>query len=313
MNFFDKLISSLKYYGIVYFIFLGIIVVLGAIYLNKLGFMVTMKEVPIAPKDTTQLPADLPYQKGEQLPPVDISTIGKPTQEMIDKGKAQFTNVCSSCHGTEGKGDGPGGATLNPKPRNFHDLNGWKNGTKFSQIYKTLAEGIPNTGMASFNYLPPSDRIDIIEYIRTLAPGYPPVTDVEIAEMDKTYSLSQGFKKPNQIPVAVALEKTLRDYDSLRIQITSIEKTITSETKDTGAIIFRRIVQDMDKAVTVLGKDTAWIQNVNEFVKVIETNPVNNGFRTTIYELSNEELNIVYGYLRKLFLSKGITDLRLKI
>jgi mono/diheme cytochrome c family protein len=301
MNFFNKLISALKYYGIVYFIFLGIIVVLGAIYLNKLSFMVATRDIPPAPKDTTRVQADLPYAKGEQLPPVDITTIGKPTQEMLDKGKTQYTNMCSSCHGMEGKGDGPGGAALNPKPRNFTDLNGWKNGPKFSQMYKTLAEGIPNTGMASFNYLPPSDRISIIDYIRTLNPGYPPVTEPEIAEMDKTYSLSQGFKKPNQIPVSVALEKTLQEYDTLRLRIATIEKTIISDTKDTGAIVFRRIAKEVDRAVIVLAKDTAWIRNANEFVSLIQTNPLNNGFRTTVYDLSDGEVNTVYLYLKRLF------------
>ncbi len=32
-----------------------------------------------------------------------------------------FKDLCSKCHGPNGFGDGPSGATLNPKPRNFHD------------------------------------------------------------------------------------------------------------------------------------------------------------------------------------------------
>ena len=34
-------------------------------------------------------------------------------------GKAVYDTNCSSCHGPEGKGDGPAGAALNPKPANF--------------------------------------------------------------------------------------------------------------------------------------------------------------------------------------------------
>jgi mono/diheme cytochrome c family protein len=32
-----------------------------------------------------------------------------------------FSEKCSTCHGPEGRGDGPAGAALNPKPRNYHD------------------------------------------------------------------------------------------------------------------------------------------------------------------------------------------------
>jgi len=34
-------------------------------------------------------------------------------------GKASFATFCSSCHGDSGKGDGPAGASLTTKPRDF--------------------------------------------------------------------------------------------------------------------------------------------------------------------------------------------------
>jgi len=36
-------------------------------------------------------------------------------------GEKVVTDRCVLCHGTSGKGDGPGGAALNPKPRNWTD------------------------------------------------------------------------------------------------------------------------------------------------------------------------------------------------
>ena len=37
----------------------------------------------------------------------------------VAAGKAKYTMFCNSCHGPTGKGDGPVGAALNPKPRDF--------------------------------------------------------------------------------------------------------------------------------------------------------------------------------------------------
>ncbi len=34
-------------------------------------------------------------------------------------GKAKYDMFCGSCHGATGKGDGPVGGSLNPKPRDF--------------------------------------------------------------------------------------------------------------------------------------------------------------------------------------------------
>jgi mono/diheme cytochrome c family protein len=34
-------------------------------------------------------------------------------------GKAKYDMFCATCHGPGGKGDGPVGASLNPKPRDF--------------------------------------------------------------------------------------------------------------------------------------------------------------------------------------------------
>jgi mono/diheme cytochrome c family protein len=37
----------------------------------------------------------------------------------VAAGKAKYDMFCLSCHGPAGKGDGPVGAALNPKPRDF--------------------------------------------------------------------------------------------------------------------------------------------------------------------------------------------------
>jgi mono/diheme cytochrome c family protein len=51
-------------------------------------------------------------------------------------GKAAYTANCASCHGDAGKGDGPVGAALNPKPRDF---------SKGDFKYDTDKDGKPGT------------------------------------------------------------------------------------------------------------------------------------------------------------------------
>uniref|UniRef100_UPI001C3E5745 c-type cytochrome n=1 Tax=Picosynechococcus sp. (strain ATCC 27264 / PCC 7002 / PR-6) TaxID=32049 RepID=UPI001C3E5745 len=87
----------------------------------------------LVPKDSVKPPiADLQQVKGTISAPVDIFKLANPTPELVEKGKTIFQTTCATCHGTEGKGDGIAGATLNPKPRNFTSLDGWKNGPKLT-------------------------------------------------------------------------------------------------------------------------------------------------------------------------------------
>lgn len=95
--------------------------------------------------------------------------------DTVAKGKELFATNCTVCHGVDGNGDGPAGAALNPKPRNFHGpLNVWKNGTSGKSIYVTLSNGIPNTGMGGYKTISPKDRWALVHFIRTMVPGAAP-------------------------------------------------------------------------------------------------------------------------------------------
>jgi len=51
-----------------------------------------------------------------------------------------FKTRCVPCHGESGKGDGPGAAALNPKPRNYTDPK-WQESVKDEDIKKTILYG----------------------------------------------------------------------------------------------------------------------------------------------------------------------------
>ncbi len=54
--------------------------------------------------------------------------------------KQIFNEKCANCHGVDGKGDGPGAAALNPKPRNYTNKM-WQSTVTDEQIAKTIVFG----------------------------------------------------------------------------------------------------------------------------------------------------------------------------
>jgi mono/diheme cytochrome c family protein len=54
--------------------------------------------------------------------------------------KEIFNTRCVACHGSSGKGDGPGAVALNPKPRNYTDA-AWQKSVTDEQLSKTIIEG----------------------------------------------------------------------------------------------------------------------------------------------------------------------------
>jgi mono/diheme cytochrome c family protein len=86
------------------------------------------------------------------------------------KGKAIFMEKCTPCHGPEGKGNGPAGAALNPKPRNLTDAQYMSTLTN-DHIFKTISEGGAAVGkspaMPSWKAaLSESDIWNVVAYIR---------------------------------------------------------------------------------------------------------------------------------------------------
>jgi len=80
-------------------------------------------------------------------------------------GKNVFNQNCVSCHGNEGLGNGPAGASLNPKPANLtsEEVQGQSDGAIFWKI--TNGRGI----MISWKFsLSEKQRWHLVNYIREL-------------------------------------------------------------------------------------------------------------------------------------------------
>jgi mono/diheme cytochrome c family protein len=161
-------------------------------------------------------PTDYPAMARKLIPPIDPKTVMTPNPELMARGKTLYAQNCATCHGAEGKGDGAAGSGLNPKPRDFTQKNGWKNGTRLEDIYQTLYEGIKGSSMVSYNYLSKKDRMALSHLVQSLGAFDHGASDPRAtASLEKLFA-SAGEVIPNRIPVARAVDVLCREYEEAR-------------------------------------------------------------------------------------------------
>jgi mono/diheme cytochrome c family protein len=113
-----------------------------------LGIILLFQTQPVSPNLVNPIPAN--------------------TQSVV-AGKNLFTRRCVACHGISGRGDGPVGLTLNPRPADLtqHAIPGVHTD---AQLFQFLTDGVPTTRMPSFkSSLSETDRWNLVNFIRTLA------------------------------------------------------------------------------------------------------------------------------------------------
>ncbi len=294
MDFSELLKNPLRLFGYIYPYFLTIGVGIGILYIRNLNYVERNSVKPVVTLDTAMV-NDIPMTPARNIPPVDVMKVSIPTKELIAKGEASYKANCVSCHGDNGMGDGPSAATMNPKPRNFHSKDGWTNGRKISQMYKTLEEGIVKNGMASYNYLPAEDRFALIHYVRTFNTDFPVDSTSELMELEKTYQLSKGSVTAAKIPVKIAMQKVVQDAQP---KINEVAAEI-EESKNNS--LLDMVSANKHRVMISLSSPTLQGKSFDEFVKMISENPVQLGFKaTTINSLSMGDWEKLYKYVGSL-------------
>ncbi len=248
----------------------------------------------LVPEDTVYPDADLAKHVGKALPPVDIAKAVAGTPAQVKAGAALFAAHCVSCHGEKGHGDGPVGVTLQPRPRNLTDLPTWKNGTRLSDIFRTVTNGLPGTRMAAFDYLSPEDRFALAHYVKSLASGHAADTQASLAELDKQFQLSKGGREPSTIPVAVAMEKLIAESAPPKLP-----STPKSENEQ-GMELFRSLTLPEKRAGIDywLSQDRSWTDNLERLQRLVLAGLPGNGFRVETALLDRAGWMALHDYLR---------------
>ncbi len=208
----QRLISAL----LVVLGFIGLAALFGFIIVPGLRFQAhTAQDSPViaVQGDAGWLdPTDYPRRAQQVIPPIDPKTVLTPNPELMERGRALYAQTCATCHGVEGKGDGPGAKGLTPVPRNFAVAAAWKNGTRLEAIYRTLEEGVKGSSMVSYNYLSKRDRMALAHVVQSLGAFDHGASDPKaMAALEKLFA-SAGEVIPNQVPVNLAVDRLLQEF-----------------------------------------------------------------------------------------------------
>src|SRR5690606_3178603 len=84
------------------------------------------------------------------------------------RGAALYAQLCASCHGDTGAGDGPASAGLDPPPIDFSDRARADERSVFA-LYQVIEQGLEGTSMASYRGLPADDLWAMATYTGAIA------------------------------------------------------------------------------------------------------------------------------------------------
>jgi cytochrome c553 len=117
---------------------------------------------------------------GDMRPSGDL----KPGSE---RAQALFTSMCATCHGIDGRGDGPAAASLDPRPRDYSDP-AWQASVTDDYLKKLIVEGGKKNGKSP------------------LMPGNPDLASKPDV-LDGLVHIIRGFKTASPDPAAPQLQK----------------------------------------------------------------------------------------------------------
>lgn len=286
-------------FGLLYPYIIVVIIIIGIYYVKNLE-NISRESVPPVIKDSTVV-TDIVMKNAVIVPPVNVLELKNSTPELLAEGEKLFKTNCVSCHGENGTGGGPAAAGLNPAPRNFTSKDNWKNGTKLSQIYTTLQEGLPPSAMASYDYLLPKEKFALAHYLRTnFIPNPEKDTDADLQALDAMFNLSAGQQIPAQIPVAKATTLILSENEKNVSKVDELINSLNSFNTEPGYNVFKKVCSNSKVLFSFLIKNSEWKNGLTSFINLVVNNVNQNGFNSSVFNLKNDEWNLLNKFLLKI-------------
>lgn len=121
----------------------------------------------------------------------------------VSSGRELYQQHCATCHGADGRGDGPAARFLYPKPRDFtrgmFKVRSTADGElpTDADLLATLTRGMPGSPMPSFAYLSLAEREALVAHLKTWLPAREPAAPIPVGD------------EPPQTPATVAAGKEL--------------------------------------------------------------------------------------------------------
>lgn len=238
----------------------------------------------------------------------DVNKFAKPTPELIAEGKKLYATNCASCHGTDGKGDGPAAAAFNPKPRNF-TAGEWKQGGKPSQIFHTLSAGMGS--MPSFAALPADQRWALVHFIRSLSPNRPEDSAADMTALSAK-AAKAGAQLPIRVamnlmavpdaPVTLAIKKSIPQADSEGGQLYQARCASCHGADGQGGVKVRVLGSNPYSYLSTAsfaGSNKPWVGNMQEFIRINSDGLPGFG-KPAVNDLTPSQWQALYGYVQQL-------------
>lgn len=228
--------------------------------------------------------------KGDVIKGLDLALLKAPSKDMEKRAAEIYGVTCAACHGSKGNNGIPGARKFDSEP--------FKNGREFSNVYKTLENGLP-PGMPAYVGTT-EDKIALTHFVRTFSKESPKITDEEIKKLDEEFEITKDQGAPHRVPVAMAME-LLADEDQSKSF--NVNKVLFKIQKDHSApsVLLNSVTNDLKKTLVSLNNNNIWKKDLSSFVKFVSVNIQSNGLESKLLIMDKAKLEVLHKYLVGLY------------